>query len=76
MTALNCTHCVEFHMSSLFLQHGYLINGAESKSPECGSTPCFVGKHIDLKEIPQYVKEYDRGSDVELWQINITKSKP
>ncbi|XP_044495436.1 methyltransferase-like protein 22 isoform X3 [Mangifera indica] len=51
----------------------YLREEGESKSPECGSTPCFVGKHIDLKEIPQYVKEYDRGSDVELWQIKYNK---
>ncbi|XP_031250252.1 methyltransferase-like protein 22 isoform X1 [Pistacia vera] len=51
----------------------YLREEGESKSPECGSTPCFVGKRIDLNEIPQYVKEYDRGSDVELWQIKYNK---
>ncbi|KAM7483738.1 hypothetical protein LguiB_008321 [Lonicera macranthoides] len=34
-----------------------------------GSSPCFVGTAIDLTQIPQYVKEYDRGQDVELWEI-------
>ncbi|CAN6939079.1 unnamed protein product [Brassica oleracea] len=29
----------------------------------------FVGKRIDLKQIPQYTKGYERGEDVELWEI-------
>lgn len=29
----------------------------------------FSGKIIDLSEIPQYVREYERGNDVELWEI-------
>ncbi|KAL2924563.1 Methyltransferase-like protein 22, partial [Bienertia sinuspersici] len=29
----------------------------------------FTGKRIDLSEIPQYVTEYERGKDVELWEI-------
>ncbi|XP_051147777.1 uncharacterized protein LOC127262948 isoform X2 [Andrographis paniculata] len=29
----------------------------------------FIGRPIVLREIPQYVREYDRGNDVELWQI-------
>lgn len=33
------------------------------------SSPSFVGKRINLTEIPQYVVEYDRGNDVEIWQI-------
>ncbi|PON45585.1 S-adenosyl-L-methionine-dependent methyltransferase [Parasponia andersonii] len=33
------------------------------------SMPCFVGKCIDISQIPQYVREYDRGNDVEIWQI-------
>ncbi|XP_010538023.1 PREDICTED: methyltransferase-like protein 22 isoform X6 [Tarenaya hassleriana] len=28
-----------------------------------------VGKRIDITEIPQYVKGYERGQDVELWEI-------
>lgn len=39
------------------------------------SVPCFVGKRIDIAQIPQYVKEYDRGNDVELWQINYERRK-
>ncbi|KMT00797.1 hypothetical protein BVRB_9g220740 isoform C [Beta vulgaris subsp. vulgaris] len=31
----------------------------------------FTGKCIDLSEIPQYVREYERGNDVELWEIKI-----
>ncbi|XP_019196976.1 PREDICTED: methyltransferase-like protein 22 isoform X2 [Ipomoea nil] len=33
------------------------------------SSPCFLGKQINLKEIPKYVREYDRGNDVEIWEI-------
>uniref|UniRef100_A0A7N0TSZ4 Methyltransferase-like protein 22 n=1 Tax=Kalanchoe fedtschenkoi TaxID=63787 RepID=A0A7N0TSZ4_KALFE len=34
----------------------------------------FVGKLIDLTQIPQYINEYDRGTDVELWEIKYRKS--
>ncbi|XP_074275974.1 uncharacterized protein LOC141599763 isoform X2 [Silene latifolia] len=30
----------------------------------------FTGKCVDLSVIPQYVREYERGNDVELWEIN------
>lgn len=33
------------------------------------SRPKFQGEPVDLSEIPQYVMEYERGSDVELWKI-------
>lgn len=42
---------------------------ADCKGHKCGTEPCFVGKCIDITEIPQYVKEYERGSDVEIWEI-------
>ncbi|CAA7025790.1 unnamed protein product [Microthlaspi erraticum] len=29
----------------------------------------FVGRRIDVTQIPQYAKGYDRGEDVELWEI-------
>ncbi|CAL9010155.1 unnamed protein product [Prunus brigantina] len=48
---------------------------ADSEALECGSMPCFVGKCIDITQIPQYVREYDRGTDVELWQIKYNKTK-
>ncbi|KAL0748291.1 hypothetical protein Bca101_030293 [Brassica carinata] len=35
----------------------------------CDKKSSFVGKRIDLKQIPQYTKAYDRGEDVELWEI-------
>jgi methyltransferase-like protein 22 len=28
-----------------------------------------VGKQIDLAEVPQYIREYDRGKDLEMWEI-------
>lgn len=39
------------------------------------SRPKFLGKLVDLTEIPQYVMEYERGSDVELWQILYDKGR-
>ncbi|KAL3631872.1 hypothetical protein CASFOL_024856 [Castilleja foliolosa] len=39
-------------------------------------SPGFVGKLINLEEIPQFVQEYDRGDDVEIWQITYVKTKP
>ncbi|KAK8336105.1 hypothetical protein V6Z11_A09G099800 [Gossypium hirsutum] len=42
---------------------------------ELGSLPCFMGKCIDVAEIPQYVGGYDRGDDVELWEIRYSKGK-
>ncbi|RZC75389.1 hypothetical protein C5167_050870 [Papaver somniferum] len=47
----------------------YLRDDTECRSLENSKLPCFVGKLIDLTEIPQYVREYDRGNDVEIWQI-------
>nr|QTZ19709.1 methyltransferase 22 [Bixa orellana] len=43
----------------------------EGLQHEC--TSCFVGKRVDIAEIPQYVREYERGNDVELWQIRYNK---
>lgn len=37
------------------------------------SSPCFVGTCIDLSQIPQYVREYERGEDVEIWEIKYRK---
>lgn len=42
---------------------------AECEEVESCSTARFMGKCIDITQIPQYIKEYDRGSDVEIWQI-------
>ncbi|KAK4784708.1 hypothetical protein SAY86_019076 [Trapa natans] len=32
-------------------------------------SPGFVGRCIDLTQVPQYVLSYDRGNDVEIWEI-------
>lgn len=42
---------------------------AAVESLESASMPNFVGKRIDISQIPQYVREYERGPDVEIWQI-------
>lgn len=54
----------------------YLRDEGECNDLKSRSLPCFVGKRIDLTQIPQYVREYDRGNDVELWQIKYEKQKP
>ncbi|KAK9677118.1 hypothetical protein RND81_11G122700 [Saponaria officinalis] len=35
----------------------------------------FTGKCIDLSDVPQYVREYERGNDVELWMIKYVAEK-
>ncbi|KAK2371437.1 putative methyltransferase family protein [Trifolium repens] len=39
------------------------------ESFEPTSMPKFVGKQMDISQIPQYVNEYERTRDVEIWQI-------
>ncbi|XP_022720884.1 methyltransferase-like protein 22 isoform X2 [Durio zibethinus] len=53
----------------------YLREGDKCEGLEPGSFPCFRGLRINVAEIPQYVGEYDRGKDVELWQIRYNKGK-
>ncbi|GKV10167.1 hypothetical protein SLEP1_g21572 [Rubroshorea leprosula] len=43
---------------------------------KCELLPSFIGKRMNIAEIPQYVRHYDRGNDVELWQIRCNKQKP
>ncbi|KAJ4958910.1 hypothetical protein NE237_026021 [Protea cynaroides] len=50
------------------------VDDAECMELEDGLLPCFVGKRIDLAQIPQYVREYERGNDVEIWQIKYVSS--
>ncbi|KAI4355655.1 hypothetical protein L6164_004404 [Bauhinia variegata] len=47
----------------------YLKMEDEIEILDSGFMPYFVGKKIDIDQIPQYVRQYERGSDVELWQI-------
>ncbi|XP_047157907.1 methyltransferase-like protein 22 [Vigna umbellata] len=53
----------------------YLRDEDEIESFESVSTSNFVGKRIDISQVPQYIGEYDRGRDVEIWQIKYLKSK-
>ncbi|RRT59913.1 hypothetical protein B296_00024871, partial [Ensete ventricosum] len=39
-----------------------------------GLRPGFLGKQIDLAEIPQYIREYERGKDLELWKITYSRN--
>ncbi|XP_039142447.1 LOW QUALITY PROTEIN: methyltransferase-like protein 22 [Dioscorea cayenensis subsp. rotundata] len=36
--------------------------------------PCFVGERINIDQIPQYIKEYERGKDLEIWKICYRKT--
>ncbi|KAF7814279.1 methyltransferase-like protein 22 isoform X2 [Senna tora] len=47
----------------------YVKDEDEMKCLDSKSMPCFVGKLIDITQIPQYVKEYERGLEVEIWEI-------
>lgn len=51
----------------------YVRDEGECHDLQNGSSPCFVGTSIDLTEIPQYVMNYERGQDVELWKIKYEK---
>lgn len=51
------------------------IDDAEEDGVETGFPRRFVGRLVNLEEIRQYVQEYERGNDVELWQIRYVKPK-
>lgn len=52
--------------------HLYSFFSAECRTFD-GS--CFEGEQIDLDNIPQYIREYERGKDVELWKITYCSKK-
>ncbi|KAL0319234.1 UNVERIFIED_CONTAM: hypothetical protein Sangu_2079600 [Sesamum angustifolium] len=54
----------------------YLKDWEEAADLETERSCSFTGQLINLEEIPQYVQEYDRGNDVEIWQIRYAKPKP
>ncbi|KAK3130898.1 hypothetical protein QOZ80_6BG0499400 [Eleusine coracana subsp. coracana] len=47
----------------------FFMDQDEHRSVEDTLKPGFVGKQIDLSEVPQYIGEYDRGKDLEMWEI-------
>ncbi|KAK9102627.1 hypothetical protein Sjap_019881 [Stephania japonica] len=47
----------------------YLKNEEELRHAGIRPSRCFVGERNDYESIPQYIREYDRGNDVEIWQI-------
>ncbi|KAK7261832.1 hypothetical protein RIF29_28153 [Crotalaria pallida] len=48
----------------------YFMDEDEAKSLESVSRMTnFVGKQMDISQIPQYIREYERGHDVEIWKI-------
>ncbi|XP_057772996.1 uncharacterized protein LOC130992398 isoform X2 [Salvia miltiorrhiza] len=51
------------------------VEEEEEDALETESTQSFVGRLINLEEIPQYVQEYKRGNDVEIWQIRYAGPK-
>jgi hypothetical protein len=44
-------------------------------SPGCGALDNavvetgLVGERVDLETVPQYIREYDRGEDLEMWKL-------
>ncbi|XP_047332489.1 methyltransferase-like protein 22 [Impatiens glandulifera] len=51
-------------------------NSAESVDLDsANNNNSLVGKLIELTHIPQYVREYDRGNDTELWEIKYVDNK-
>ncbi|KAK1317229.1 hypothetical protein QJS10_CPA05g01359 [Acorus calamus] len=53
----------------------YLKSEEECKTLLERGTSCFVGKLIDLDEVPKFVTEYERGKDLEIWQIMYRRSR-
>ncbi|KAL6584682.1 hypothetical protein OROMI_003971 [Orobanche minor] len=53
----------------------YLGDEEGNGALETEHSPSFIGKLIGLDEIPQYVRDYNRGDDVEIWQIRYVKPK-
>ncbi|KAI0492528.1 hypothetical protein KFK09_026801 [Dendrobium nobile] len=47
----------------------------ECRMPDDVLLPCFVGEQIDIFKIPQYIREYERGRDLELWRIRYCKKR-
>ncbi|WVZ79266.1 hypothetical protein U9M48_026867 [Paspalum notatum var. saurae] len=41
----------------------------EHGDPIDSDGPSLMGKQINLAEVPQYIREYDRGKDLEMWKI-------
>lgn len=37
--------------------------------------PGFVGEQMALAEVPQYIREHDRGKDLEMWKIMYSPNK-
>lgn len=53
------------------------MHDTDDNSVETECPTRFVGVRINLEEIPQYVQEYERGNDVEIWRIRyMMKPKP
>jgi len=46
-----------------------LLLSAEHGDPIGRDGLGFVGTQIDPAEIPQYIREYERGKDLEMWMI-------
>ncbi|KAI4324731.1 hypothetical protein MLD38_030188 [Melastoma candidum] len=53
----------------------YVRNEGDTISNHAASQPGFMGKHIDLTKVPQYVLNYNRGEDVEIWEIKYMRAR-
>ncbi|ERN13985.1 hypothetical protein AMTR_s00021p00171430 [Amborella trichopoda] len=48
----------------------YFIDEEDYNSTNGSIMPCFIGRRIDISQIPQFIPEYSRGEDLELWKIH------
>ncbi|CAL1378008.1 unnamed protein product [Linum trigynum] len=68
-----------FSLSDLdIVANGYshfrsFVRSEEECKEELESCSPFVGRCIDLSRIPKYIREYERGNDLELWEIKYDK---
>lgn len=53
----------------------YFKDEEECKVLDDVSFPCFVGAQIDVFGIPQYIREYERSKELELWKIRYCTSR-
>ena len=61
--------------SSTRNSHFVIVDAEEGDALENEFPQRFVGRPINLEEIPQYVHEYERGNDVEIWKIRYAGPK-
>ncbi|KAK1602646.1 hypothetical protein QYE76_027285 [Lolium multiflorum] len=47
----------------------FVVQDGRGGLNNAASKPGLVGERIDLGKVPQYIREYDRGEDLEMWKL-------